>query len=264
MGHHNRHFAGDPTALSGAYGPPTSTANFCEEDYVVTRYLAEFINALTNLAYVYFALRYMYGPGSRGLLSPRWDFMSASLLVLGGASFLFHATLRHYMQFADELSMLGVTWSVLQGTMPVRHSPTNARLISAGLALFNPLFSAFYVWTGEIIYHYTAFGAMIVLITLRGIYLFYYLEPAFPEAKRRSWRFRGWRALFAFVFGYVLWNIDLEFCAELRELREHVGLPWAWLLELHGWWHVLTAIGASQFMDIVREMHQELSSEKEE
>lgn len=68
MGHHNRHFAGDPHALHGAWSPPTSTAkyaacrtshhaveandaSFCEEDYDVSRYIAEFINSLTNLAY---------------------------------------------------------------------------------------------------------------------------------------------------------------------------------------------------------------------
>jgi dihydroceramidase len=68
MGHHNRHFAGDPHALHGTWSPPTSTAkyatcrtshhaleandtSFCEEDYAVSRYLAEFINSLTNLAY---------------------------------------------------------------------------------------------------------------------------------------------------------------------------------------------------------------------
>jgi hypothetical protein len=35
----------DGPGLTGA------DASFCEEDYVVTFYLAEFINALTNIAY---------------------------------------------------------------------------------------------------------------------------------------------------------------------------------------------------------------------
>lgn len=51
MGHHNLRFDGDPHAHSGFWGPPTSACNFCEEDYAVTRYVAEFINTLTNLAY---------------------------------------------------------------------------------------------------------------------------------------------------------------------------------------------------------------------
>jgi dihydroceramidase len=30
-----------------------------------------------------------------------------------------------------------------------------------------------------------------------------------------------------------------------------MGMPWGFLLEFHGWWHVLTAIGAYVFMVMV-------------
>ncbi|KAI1358752.1 ceramidase [Xylaria arbuscula] len=262
MGHHNRHFAGDRHAMSGAWSPPTSTANFCEEDYAVTRYFAEFINTLTNLAYVLFALQYMYGPGSRGLLSPKTDFMSISLLVLGIASFLFHATLLHSLQFGDELAMLGLVWSILKGLLTVRRSSVYDRIINISLATVFPIFGAFYVWTGKIIYHVIGFSMAIALIIVRGIYLFYWREPTFPQSKVTEWRVRGRIALILMGVAYIIWNIDLEFCAELRKLRGYIGLPWAWLLEFHGWWHILTAMSASQFMDIVREVQKQLKEEK--
>ncbi|KAI1122265.1 ceramidase [Nemania abortiva] len=263
MGHHNRHFAGDRYALSGVWSPPTSSANFCEEDYAVTRYLAEFINTLTNLAYVFLALRYMYGRGSRGLLAPKSDFMSISLLVLGIASFLFHATLRHNLQFGDELAMLGLVWSILQGLLTVRRSSAYDQFINISLATVFPLFGLFYVWTGKIIYHVIGFSIAIALIISRGLYLFYWREPGFPETKVAEWRIRGWTALGLMGVAYILWNIDLEFCAELRELRKQLGLPWAWLLELHGWWHILTAMSAARLMDIVREVQTHLKVEKQ-
>ncbi|KAI0179839.1 ceramidase [Hypoxylon sp. FL1284] len=264
MGHHNRHFAGDRFALSGAWSPPTSSANFCEEDFVVSRYLAEFINSLTNLAYIYFALRYMYGKGSRGLLAPKTDFMSISLLVLGVCSFLFHASLRQTMQFADELGMLLLAWSLLQGILTVRRPGGYDRLVNITLAIVFPLFSAFYVWSGKIIYHASAFTLIVILMIVRGHHLFYFRDPAFPTAKLSEWRVRGAKALAALVVGYILWNIDLELCAQLRSLRESVGLPWAWFLELHGWWHVLTAVAASEFMDVVRELQEEMTKEEEQ
>ncbi|KAK4658890.1 hypothetical protein QC762_105540 [Podospora pseudocomata] len=177
MGHHNRHFAGDPHALEGVL---ESTNYFCEEDYAVSRYFAEFISTLTILAYVYYALVYIYGPGSKVLFSPRYDFMSISLLVLGIGSFAFHATLRQSMQFADELAMLGLVWSLLQGVLTI--------------------------------------------------------------GTKRD-RILNWL---------------MAFCTELRSLRVKMGLPWAWVLELHGWWHVLTAVSASWFMDIVRKVQEEL------
>lgn len=206
----------------------------------------------------------MYGHGSHSLFAPNSDFMSISLLVLGVASFLFHASLRQTLQFADGLSMLGLAWSLLQATLTARQSPARTRFITIGLAVIFPLFSAFYVWSGKIIYHTIAFAIMTVLIALRGHYLFHWMKPGFPEAKRRTWSARTWQSVFACLFGFVLWNIDLEYCAELRSFRERAGLPWAWLFELHGWWHVLTAISASRFMDVVREMRDELSGKKEE
>jgi dihydroceramidase len=59
------------------------------------------------------------------------------------------------------------------------------------------------------------------------------------------------------VVAFILWNIDLEMCSELRSLRKQVGLPWAWLLELHGWWHILTAVAAFEFMELARDICSE-------
>jgi dihydroceramidase len=42
--------------------------------------------------------------------------------------------------------------------------------------------------------------------------------------------------------GYFLWQIDGIYCTELTALRRSVGMPWGFLLELHGWWHGLTAV----------------------
>ncbi|KAH7311637.1 ceramidase [Stachybotrys elegans] len=261
MGHHNRHFAGDEHALSGVWSPPTSSANFCEEDYVVTRWIAEFINTLTNLMYVYFAVRQMAARNPRGQLALRPDTMSVSLLVLGVCSFLFHATLRQSMQFADELAMLGLAWAMLLGIISIGPASAYDAALKAGLALFFPAFSAFYVWSGQIIYHATAFMIILILITLRGYYLLYGPLAQLPEAKSKEWRARGTTALAVLVFGYALWHVDLECCAELRALRKSVGLPWAWLLEMHGWWHVLTAVSADMFMRNVKDVQKALKSE---
>ena len=212
-------------------------------------------NLNTNMT-VYFALRYMYGPGSRGLFAPNWDFMSFALLVLGVGSFLFHASMRQTLMLVDDLSMLLVMWSLLQATVVIRQTPAKARLISTGLAIFFPLFSAFYIQSGMIIYQVIAFALGLILVAARTQYLYHWLQPGYPKALSQDWNFRTWKAILICVFGYVLWNIDLEFCAELRQMRAQIGLPWAWLLELHGWWHILTAIGASGFMVVAREVRQ--------
>ncbi|KAK4102469.1 alkaline phytoceramidase [Parathielavia hyrcaniae] len=258
MGHHNIRFDGDPYAGHGVWSPPTSRANFCEEDYVITFYIAEFINALTNIAYVYYALKAIY-PRGRG--RPKPDFMSLSLLVLGLGSFLFHATLRQALEFVDEFSMLGLTWSMLQASLTARQPPARERAITAALAVVYPCFAAFYLWSAKIVYHSIAFVAALLVVLARSQYTLHVLLPTC--AKRWDWNARIWKALGWCVLGYVLWTVDLEYCAELRALRGRVGLPWAWLLEFHGWWHILTAAGASQAMQVAREVREQLELEKE-
>ena len=193
---------------------------------------------------------------------PRVDSMSLALLVLGICSFLFHATMRATLEFADELGMLGLAWSFLQATLTARQPPRKSALVNAALAVFVASFSGFYVYSGKIIYHVIAFGTMMVLVFLRGLYLFHRVDPPLPREKCRDWNVRMFRAAGIVLFGYFLWHVDLELCAELRALREQVGLPWAWFFELHGWWHVLTAIGAGWFADVAREIRRELEMEK--
>ncbi|KAL2168405.1 hypothetical protein VTG60DRAFT_7318 [Thermothelomyces hinnuleus] len=265
MGHHNIQYSGDPSSYDGAWSPPTSRANFCEEDYVISFYIAEFINSLTNVAYVYYALCAMYPSGIRsagGFVRPKADFMSLSLLTLGIGSFLFHATMRQTLEFVDEFSMLGLTWSLLQAGLTAGQPPARSRRITAALAAAYLSFSAFYLRSAKIIYQVFAFTGALLGVLLRSQYVFHLARAALPETKRRDWNRRTWKALGICVFGYLLWTIDLERCADLRALRQRVGLPWAWLFEFHGWWHILTAVGASQAMQVAREVREELKSER--
>jgi dihydroceramidase len=193
-----------------------------------------------------------------GHLTLKPDAMSTSLFVLGVCSFLFHATLHQSMQFADELAMLGLAWAMLLGIISIGPPSPRDGIIKAALAVFFPAFSAFYVWSGQIIYHATAFMFIVILITLRGYYLLYGPLAEMPEAKFKEWRVHGTKALAVLVFGYALWHLDLECCAGLRALRKSVGLPWAWLLEMHGWWHILTAISADIFIRNVKDVQKAL------
>ena len=53
------------------------------------------------------------------------------------------------------------------------------------------------------------------------------------------------------AFGYLLWQLDGIYCSELTALKRSIGMPWGFLLEMHGWWHIFTAIGAYVFMVMV-------------
>lgn len=51
-----------------------------------------------------------------------------------------------------------------------------------------------------------------------------------------------------FVAGSVAFSIDRNYCAQLRAMREVVGIPWGFVLEMHGWWHIGSGLGVYYFI----------------
>ncbi|KAH8891657.1 alkaline phytoceramidase [Thozetella sp. PMI_491] len=248
MAHKHRHFSGDPYANDGYWSPPTSAANFCEEDYAISFYIAEFINTLSNMAYVYYALR----PPRRGQRPQRVDSMSIALFSIGVTSAGFHATLRQGPQFMDDLSMLVLAAFLLQYVYTHGQSPSAAGLVSAVIFVGTSIMSVVYVQSGNILLHFYTFAFMLTLIWPRTIYLIYSGSRPKQDTTRLMRRFG--KAVLVLVVAFVIWNIDLEKCLQLRALRNRLGLPWAFLLELHGWWHILTALGAAEYAQLLREI----------
>lgn len=60
-----------------------------------------------------------------------------------------------------------------------------------------------------------------------------------------------------FVSGFAIWNLDNAFCSSLTGAKRYVGMPWAFVLELHGWWHIFTGVGAYIFIAIVEYLTSE-------
>jgi dihydroceramidase len=180
----------------------------------------------------------------------RLDSLSFALLLVGLASAAFHATLRQGPQLADDLSMLYLTGTLMQRLYCDGCPPGLSRLLSAGVWLPTCIASLVYARSGNLLIHVYTFAAMVGLIGLRLLYLIY-LQPR-PEQETAALAARFWSGAAYLAVAYTVWNVDLELCLQLRDLRRHVGLPWVWLLELHGWWHLLTAVGAARFLELVR------------
>lgn len=47
-----------------------------------------------------------------------------------------------------------------------------------------------------------------------------------------------------FISGFGLWNIDNALCGSLTQTKRALGMPWSFVFELHGWWHIFTGVGA--------------------
>lgn len=178
--------------------------------------------------------------------------MSIAMLILGINSFMFHATLRHTTQYCDEVSMFILGGAMIRSVYTINQTPATTKLINAGTWAVVGILSAFYIRTGDILHHVYSFNTMMLLIGARTIYLIYFCGRSSQEISRLMKMFG--KAVGILVLGYTLWQVDLEKCFGLRDIRNMVGLPWAWMFELHGWWHVLTALGASEYIKLIREL----------
>uniref|UniRef100_A0A8C1YTA0 Alkaline ceramidase n=1 Tax=Cyprinus carpio TaxID=7962 RepID=A0A8C1YTA0_CYPCA len=89
----------------GYWGTPTSTLDWCEENYVVSYYIAEFWNTVSNLIMI---LPPIYGAiqTCKDGLEVRYVWSFLGLAAVGIGSWSFHMTLQYEMQLLDELPMI--------------------------------------------------------------------------------------------------------------------------------------------------------------
>jgi dihydroceramidase len=212
-----------PVDPSGFWGVPTASIDWCEQNYVVTRFVAEFWNTVSSLA--------MVVAGLVGLSTRRFAreirIAFGLLFLVGLGSVAFHATLRFELQMLDELPMLYlVTWLtwLLVETGPGRRLGgwfpavliAYVLLATAGATLNrgHPQFLAFHV----------SFGSLEIFCLARVTWIA--LRP--ENRPVRTWFTLG---LAAYATGIAIWFVDLEACARVSGLQLHAG------------WHVLVSIG---------------------
>ncbi|KAF2639812.1 alkaline phytoceramidase [Massarina eburnea CBS 473.64] len=235
----------------GFWGVPSSNHNFCEEDYIITHYIAEFANTFTNLIYVIYGahgLRRVRLQKDGGLFSTL-AFTYWGLIGVGLLSAWFHATLNYHSQMADDLSMFLAVGSLLHQLLTFFATPSQrlTRTVTL-LGIVIPV-SVYHCWTNEIYAHQVTFAAMVFLCG-RKIRQLTRERVKNKEARARLGRITS-MGMGSGLFGYFLWNIDVHLCSHLSRFRHSLGLPWAFLFELHGWWHIFTGIGAYTGMALV-------------
>jgi len=93
----------------GYWGVSTSTVDFCEPNYVHSKYIAEFFNTLSSIPIVLAGANGIY-LSYREKLGTELLVCYGILIVVGLGSVAFHATLLRWGQVLDELPML---WGAL-------------------------------------------------------------------------------------------------------------------------------------------------------
>ncbi|OJD38771.1 alkaline ceramidase [Diplodia corticola] len=238
---------------------------------------AEIINTLTNLLFIYLAFK-----GINNCLRNEHDGIFlvtfVGYLVVGTGSFLFHSTLKYPMQLVDELSMIYTTCLMFYATFSYGRSRAYAQALGLFLVALAAFITGYYHYLQDPAFHQNMYALLTAVVLFRSIYIMEVrLRPtlkaeekaaasaaavangndaaaAVPGEKQRRdardteilrtmWLMIG-TGLSVFLGGFAIWTLDNELCGTLRRWRRDVGLPWGILLEGHGWWHLMTGVGA--------------------
>ncbi|KAF4580810.1 hypothetical protein GQ602_006947 [Ophiocordyceps camponoti-floridani] len=222
------------------WSAPTSYLNFCEEDYALTRYIAEFINTLSSLSYVAYGI---YGLSSNGK-RPQSASRVASycgLMGVGICSAGYHMTLKYHTQMLDELSMHLLATPILYRLLTLGAGPYYTKVVGVTLLVLFIIVMTTHMLMDEFLLHATTFGLAVYLIASR---IWQIIPQRVPDSQiRKKLQTLTKFGCVNFLGGYFLWLVDEWACGLLTKMRHSVGMPVAFFLELHGWWHILTAIG---------------------
>lgn len=228
------------STIAGFWGNRTATIDWCEKNYEVTYYIAEFWNTVTNLIMILLPLW-----GIREIFKQNLDrrFICSYLflMVVGFGSWSFHMTLLYSMQLMDELPMVwGACYlfyslyeSHLFGRVKNDVKIQYAKITSIGFAI---MFTVLYLIWPIPLFHNLVYG---ILISSS-----YYLEvQLIADTKCKTCKNLCIASFLTCAFAFFLWNIDRHFCSRLTYLRESLPTSAMPLTQLHGWWHLLVGYG---------------------
>lgn len=159
-------------------------------------------------------------------------------------------TLREIPQRADEMSMVFPTVFVLLRllTFEMQGSKHAGPVIAAVTVALLTVYTI-HMNINQSILHTLTFGVMVHFIRKKTWRL---LSEQVPNSRiRNNLRRTALFGSFSFGLGFLLWLVDRFACSSLTRAKQAIGMPYGLALELHGWWHVLTAIGAYVFIVLV-------------
>lgn len=210
----------------GFWGLPTSSVDWCEANYVHSRFVAEWFNTLSSLAMVAVGLVGLWL--HRRVLERRFLFAFALVSLVGVGSVAFHGTLLFQLQMLDELPMLYLVTLIVYILFEDRPTRRFGRwfpaLLWAYVALLTVLCS---VSRGQV--EFWVFQVSFTTLEFYALGRVYWLQRRLDAATRTLYRW----GMLAYAVAMACWLVDLKACAWVSAANP----------QLHAWWHVLVSVG---------------------
>jgi len=211
------------------WGKPDSAVTFCEKNYDVVFFIAEFMNSISSLIYVIFGIEGIIRSIHLNL-NPSTIGCFVVLTVIGFGSTIFHATMRFWGELFDEIPMLLLCIAFLIAQTSTHYLLTSTTLggmityslvvISIALGIY--LYIQFHV--------YSIFLDLFTGITVFGILLGL---SSLPNNYMARWYF--WATVVSIVAGKIFWEIEQKLC--------YVS-PYIIGNYFHVIWHILSCYAA--------------------
>lgn len=230
---------------AGYWDQVTSTIDWCEENYVVTHYIAEAMNTISNSVFIFLAL-FAVVSSYKNNLEVRFQLISLGFMLVGIGSWAFHMTLKYEYQLLDELPMIYATCIPMWSVFSEGQTAGRSTMIAWSVAFGANFLTAIYLYFKDPTIHQVAYALLNLFIVLKSSHLTQeHVKDAKERSKLRKTMLQG---ILMFLFGYFLWNCDVHFCNFWIRIRRTIGMPYGFFFELHAWWHVFTGLGVYYYM----------------
>eukprot|EP00300_Choanocystis_sp_HF-7_P038781 c5611_g1_i1.p1 GENE.c5611_g1_i1~~c5611_g1_i1.p1 ORF type:complete len:287 (-),score=49.32 c5611_g1_i1:168-947(-) len=207
------------------WGNIDATMDWCEKNYVVSQYIAEFWNTVSSVFMLFLGVAGMWLGLSKGLPEKRFQVGFFALSFVGFGSAAYHMTLRRHFQLLDEIPMLLGSHVIIYIQIAADKTGTHWPQKTAILAL--TLSSAFQVGAYVILGWYWVF--LLGYASCIGA-MWYFVLPKLRACPPALWRIFILTVV-SYYSGFTLWCV------------EHYMCDYSQPLQLHAWWHILAGYG---------------------
>jgi len=212
--------------LTGYWGQVDALIDWCEPNYVVSYYIAEFVNTLSSVPMILWSIMGVVYCWKYAIQETRFLFVFIALGIVGIGSVAFHGTLRFHAQLLDELPMVLGSFIMLYCTLDIRQSKTeksNMKLIISLiiLALFDTFIYVFLQWWEIFLFSY---GGVVALMVCYGATLLWHCKSSLI-------RKICFTAVLFYHGGFLLWLIENAMCPIVQRYN------------FHALWHIAAGYG---------------------
>ncbi|KAF8930517.1 hypothetical protein BGZ47_000501 [Haplosporangium gracile] len=237
----------------GFWSPNTASIDWCENNYTVSFYIAEFWNTTSS-----FLIAAIAATGYMNLASfteRRMTLFMQIFFATGVGSVLFHGTLRHKMQLLDELPMLYAATVGMFICIETRFGK-QGRWLPIALGVWLVVTTIIFSTTSGTLQS-VSFQAIYSSMVLTGLYFLrgFHLQqqPIRPNPDiSKLIRLSCWTMLTA----VTVWLVDYNLCTFINGVSEESVLKWN--PQLHAWWHLLSAYGVYGESVVVMYYHYDI------